>query len=79
MAGAHPFALAISESAWLFPVIEGRHILALPISVGMIVIVDLHLLGLAFREGSPSAIMREMLALLVPWWVGRDERLPSCP
>ena len=56
-----PFALAIAESAWLFPLIEGSHILALPISVGMIVMFDLHLLGLAFRDGPPSAIMREML------------------
>jgi hypothetical protein len=32
-----PLALAISESTWLFPLIEGSHILALPLSVGMIV------------------------------------------
>jgi signal transduction histidine kinase len=56
-----PFALAIAESAWLFPLIEGTHILALPISVGMILIFDLRLLGLAFRDGAPATIMREML------------------
>ena len=37
------FATAISESDWLFPIIEGGHILALPLSVGMIVILDLRL------------------------------------
>jgi hypothetical protein len=50
-------ALAISESTWLFPLIEGSHILALPLSVGMIVIFDLRLLGLAFRGGPASRIM----------------------
>ena len=34
------------ESIWLFPLLEGSHILALPLSVGMIVIFDLRLLGL---------------------------------
>lgn len=49
------FATAIAESDWLFPLIEGSHILALPLSVGFIVIVDLRLLGLAFREGGMTA------------------------
>lgn len=56
-----PFALAIAESAWVFPLIEGSHILALPLSVGMIVLLDLRLLGLAFRDGPASTIMAEML------------------
>jgi len=56
-----PFALAISESTWLFPLIEGSHILALPISVGMIVLFDLRLLGLAFRDGAASRIMQDVL------------------
>ena len=56
-----PFALAISESTWLFPLIEGSHILALPLSVGMIVLFDLRLLGLAFRDGAASLIMKDVL------------------
>ena len=56
-----PFALSISESIWLFPLIEGTHILALPLSVGMIVIFDLRLLGLAFRDGPASLVMREVV------------------
>jgi hypothetical protein len=48
-------ATTINESLWLFPVIEGSHILALPISVGMIVIFDLRLLGLAFRNGKVTS------------------------
>jgi hypothetical protein len=42
------FATMITESEWLFPLIEGSHILALPLSVGMIMIADLRLLGLGF-------------------------------
>jgi hypothetical protein len=49
-----PLANTINESLWLFPLIEGSHILALPISVGMIAIFDLRLLGLAFRSGKIS-------------------------
>src|SRR5262249_61366407 len=56
-----PFALAIAESTWLFPLIEGSHILALPVSVGMIVLFDLRLLGLAFRDGAASRVMSEVL------------------
>jgi len=54
-------ALAISESIWLFPFIEGSHILALPVSVGMIMLFDLRLLGLAFRGGAASSIVDEIL------------------
>jgi hypothetical protein len=42
-----PLSTTINESVWLFPLIEGTHILTLPISVGMIVLFDLRLLGLA--------------------------------
>jgi hypothetical protein len=56
-----PLATAISESVWLFPVIEGSHIMALPLSVGMILMFDLRLLGLAFQSGSASAVMRDVV------------------
>ena len=54
-------AMAISESVWLFPVIEGSHILALPLSVGMILMFDLRLLGLAFRTGPAARMMRDVV------------------
>ena len=56
-----PLAVAISESVWLFPIIEGSHILALPLSVGMILMFDLRLLGLAFQGGSASRLMRDVV------------------
>ena len=54
-------ATAISESVWLFPIIEGSHILALPLSVGMILMFDLRLLGVSFQGGSASRLMRDVL------------------
>jgi hypothetical protein len=60
LANTH-LATAIRESYWLFPIIEGSHILALPASVGMIVIFDLRLLGLAFRGGPVPRMISEFL------------------
>lgn len=57
------FATVITESDWLFPLIEGSHILALPISVGMIVIADLRLLGLAFCGETTGKIVPSFLRL----------------
>jgi hypothetical protein len=54
-------ATAISESVWLFPIIEGSHILALPLSVGMILLFDLRLLGVAFQGGPASRVMRDVV------------------
>jgi hypothetical protein len=56
-----PLATAISESVWLFPIIEGGHILALPLSVGMILMFDLRLLGLAFQGAWASKVMHDVV------------------
>jgi len=56
-----PMSTAIAESIWLFPLLEGSHILALPLSVGMIVIFDLHLLGLTLTGSRARTVMSEML------------------
>lgn len=58
-----PFATGIRQSDLLFPLIEGSHIMALALSVGLIVIFDLRLLGLAFSSESASTIMEQF----VPW------------
>ena len=56
-----PPSIALAESIWLFPLIEGSHILALPLSVGMIMIFDLHLLGLTLAGSGAERVFREML------------------
>ncbi len=55
------FAATISESEWLFPLIEGTHILTLPLSVGMIVILDLRLLGIAFSDGPGGKLVLNVM------------------
>jgi Family of unknown function (DUF6644) len=56
-----PLATSISESIWLFPLIEGSHILALPLSVGMILMFDLRLLGMAFRSEPTAKLMADVV------------------
>lgn len=41
--------LGIRESLWLFPVIEAAHLAAFAVLGGTILVVDLRLLGIAFR------------------------------
>ena len=56
-----PLATSISESVWLFPLIEGTHIMALPLSVGLMLMFDLRLLGFAFRGGSTATMMADVV------------------
>ena len=58
-----PFATGIRQSDLLFPFIEGCHIVALSLSVGLILIFDLRLLRLAFRGESAATVMQQF----VPW------------
>src|SRR2546423_3005500 len=61
------FATALAESNWLFPLVEGSYILALPLAVGLIFMFDLRLLGWGFRDHSLGPTMKQILR----WsWVG---------
>jgi hypothetical protein len=44
------FGIALRESQIVFPVVEGVHLLGLAVSFGLLVFVDLRLLGLLLRE-----------------------------
>ena len=57
---------AIRESLFVFPFIEGTHLLTLSISVGLIALVDLRLVGLFFRDTPASQLIRQ----LRPWLLG---------
>ena len=58
---------AVRESTWLFPTIETLHIFGIILLVGSTSILDLRLLGWAFREDSVSQLARRYL----PWtWAG---------
>lgn len=57
------WATAIKESSLMFPLIEGSHLLALSFSVGMVMVLDLRLLRIAFRGQSVALIMEQIM----PW------------
>jgi hypothetical protein len=57
----------VRESLWLFPIIETLHIFGIILLVGGTSVLDLRLLGLAFREEPVSKLARQFL----PWaWTG---------
>lgn len=51
----------IAESAWLFPIFESVHVIAIALVVGSIAVVDLRLLGLASKDRSVSQLSAEMI------------------
>jgi hypothetical protein len=60
------FSTALRESQYMFPMIEGLHLLGLAASVGLIVLTDLRLIGV-FVRGAPAA---DVLHQLRPWVLG---------
>jgi len=61
-----PWALALRQSDFFFPVIEGTHILALSISVGLILLLDLRLLRLVLPSERVSKIMNQVMPWALP-------------
>lgn len=57
---------AVRDSLWLFPVVEGFHLLGLAVIGGAILVVDFRLLGLGLRNHPASRLARD----LQPWVVG---------
>lgn len=59
-------ATSIRQSTLAFPIIEGTHVLSLAISVGIVMFLDLRLLGFAFRDVPISRLMKQV----GPWMIG---------
>ncbi|MBC8187694.1 MAG: hypothetical protein H8E78_05750 [Proteobacteria bacterium] len=55
----------ISDSIWLFPVVEAGHLIGLGLLGGSILVVDLRLLGLGLTARSPAYL----LMATRPWFV----------
>src|ERR1700734_798897 len=53
----------LRESQFMFPLVEGIHVLALSLSVGLIVLTDLRLIGVLMKESKVSEITKQ----LKPW------------
>ena len=58
-----PFSVALREDDWPFPIIETIHILALGLSVGVILWIDLRLIGFTLKHHPVSVIVGQ----LEPW------------
>ena len=56
-------SIALHESLVMYPIIESTHVLALTVFVGLAVILDLRLLGVAFRRVAVTDISDRLL----PW------------
>jgi uncharacterized membrane protein SirB2 len=63
--GDTPWSVGLHGSLYAYRVIEAAHVLAITLFVGMIALVDLRLLGAAFRR-TP---MSQMLDRILPWSV----------
>ena len=60
---ATPWSVALHESQYVWPFTESAHVLTLGLFVGSATMLDLRLLGLAFR-GAPVS---ELTTRLLPW------------
>ena len=56
--------VAIRDSLWLFPIIEAFHLVAFALIGGMVLVVDLRLLGVGDRSAAPLA------RSVQPWLLG---------
>ncbi|MFC3115320.1 DUF6644 family protein [Cellvibrio fontiphilus] len=61
-----PLGTSLAESLYMYPLVEGVHLLSLAFSFGLIVLTDLRLIGIAFSR-VPVAIVLQQLR---PWLLG---------
>jgi hypothetical protein len=57
---ATPIGSAIAESRYAFPIIEGTHLIALSVSVGLIFLTDLRLMGLFLRQIPAASVIQSL-------------------
>jgi hypothetical protein len=58
-----PWAQAMNNYGWVFPVVQSMHFIGFAMSIGTIAIVDFRLLGIGMRRQAPA----ELAADLEPW------------
>jgi hypothetical protein len=59
-------ATRFKQADFLFPAVEGTHIIALSISVGLILMLDLRLLRVAFQTEPVSRVMSQVMPWALP-------------
>lgn len=60
---ATALSTAIRESVWIYPVIEGLHVLGLALFLGLTFVMDLRLVGAVLRGVHVADVMQRLL----PW------------
>lgn len=60
-----PWSIALHESLYGYPIVESMHVWALCLFVGLTIVLDLRLTGLAFRTVPVSEVVRRIL----PWQI----------
>ena len=60
---SQPGSIALHESLWVYPIVESVHVLTLCLFLGLIMVLDLRLLGVTFR----AARVTEIADRLLPW------------
>lgn len=61
--GGTPWSIALLESFWVWPLVESTHVLSITLFVGTTAMMDLRLLGVAFRSVPVTAFTHRLL----PW------------
>lgn len=56
----YPVAVAIAEGRYAFPVIEGIHLIGLALAVGLIILIDLRLIGVFLPAVPIKALHRQL-------------------
>ena len=51
----------IRESVWVFPIVEGTHLLGIALSVGLLCWFDLRLMGLVLRDQPVSKVWQQVM------------------
>jgi len=54
---------SIRESTWVFPILEGTHLLGIAASVGTLLVMDLRLAGLLFKRESFSQVTKAVMPI----------------
>jgi hypothetical protein len=52
---------SIRESTWVFPILEGTHLLMIALSVGTLLVIDLRLAGLLFTREPISRVTKAVM------------------
>jgi hypothetical protein len=63
---ATPWSIALHESLYMYSLTESVHVMAIMVFVGTIAMIDLRVLGVAYKD----APMSQMLSRILPWTAG---------